>query len=130
MTRPVLSARHYALLAAGAVAFTMYGSFVPFEFVSRPWSDVQVGFWHIARGGVDISSRSDFIANCMLGVPLGFCLLGALRVDRPGRGFVAAVGVWLVCVLVAVSVEFAQAYCPTRTPAVSDVLAQSIGAIV
>jgi glycopeptide antibiotics resistance protein len=128
MTRPGPTARHYALLALGAVAFTVYGSLVPFDFVSRPWSEVVDGFWRVAEGGVAVASRSDFLANCLLGVPLGFCLLGALRVDRPGRGFVAGVGAWLACVAVAVGVEFAQAYFPPRTAALSDVLAQATGA--
>ncbi len=130
MTRPVLTARHYALLAVGAAAFIVYGSLVPFGFTPRPWPDVVDGFWRVAEGGVAVGSRSDFVANCLLGTPLGFCLLAALRVDRPGRGIGAAVAVWPACVALAVAVEFAQAYLPARTASLSDVLAQGIGAAV
>ena len=72
------------------------------------------------------------LANVLLGVPLGFCLLGARRVDRPGRGAAVRAGLvlWPGCVALAAAVEFAQLYFPGRTSSATDVLAQGVGAAV
>ena len=128
--RPVLDRRWYAALAAGWAAFTVYGSLVPFDYQPRP--DAFATFRDVLTEGPDIDSRSDWVANCLLGVPLGFFLLGALRADTSGRGAAAATGVlvWPACVLVAVGVEFAQLYFPPRNSSASDILAQSLGSAV
>lgn len=119
----------YWWLVLGVAAFTVYGSFVPFHFRPRPWADA-VGAWEwvLANRRV-IESRSDFVANFLLGVPLGFCLLGALRVDRAGqRGTIlTAAAAWPLCVLLAAGVEFGQLYFPGRTSSAADVIAQGAG---
>lgn len=125
----LLGRRAYALLALGAVAFTLYGSYVPFHYRSRSWSDATDAFHWAMENRLAMQSRSDWVANCMLGVPLGFCLLAALRVDRPSRN--AAVGTGLVllpvCTAFAAAVEFGQLYFSGRTCAGSDVWAQGMG---
>lgn len=128
--RPVLDRRWYAAFAAGWAAFTVYGSLVPFDFHYRP--EALAAFRDVLVQGADIDSRSDWVANFLLGVPLGFFLVGALRVDTPGRGAAAVTGalVWPACVLVAVGVEFAQLYFPPRNSSASDILAQSLGSAV
>ena len=132
MTRvPPLSARAFLLVALGVAAFTLYGSLIPFEFRYRPLSealDVFVGIMTTLPCGH--LSRSDVLANVLLGVPLGFALLGAARADRPGALPAMLWGLALlpVCVGVAVAVEFLQLYTPGRTCALSDVLAQILGA--
>jgi VanZ family protein len=127
--RTVPTAGTFAGLAVAAAAFTAYGSLVPFHFRPRPWDEV-LGAWQwvlVNRWAID--SRSDWAANVLLGMPLGFCLLGALRVDRPGARAAArtALAVWPVCVLFAAAVEFAQLYFPGRTSSLSDVVAQGLG---
>jgi VanZ family protein len=127
--RTVPTAGTYAALAAGVVAFTLYGSFVPFDFRWRP-PDEAAGAWDwVLAHRIGIASRSDFAANVLLAFPLGFCLLGALRVDRPGVRAAALTGlaVWPACVLFAAAVEFAQLYFPGRTASGSDVIAQAVG---
>ena len=67
----------------------------------------------------------------MLGMPLGFTLLGLLTVDRGWpRGKVVVVGLLLLpaCALFAATVEFAQLFTLTRHCAVSDMVAQPLGA--
>lgn len=120
--------RALAWAAAGVAAFIVYGSLVPFHFGPRTDS-----FARILGAGVRVSSRSDLIANTLLGVPLGFALLGAVCADRGWpRARVAAVGLGLLpaCVLLAAAVEYAQLYTHTRNCAVSDIVAQGAGALL
>jgi VanZ family protein len=122
--------RTFALLAAGAAAFTVYGSLVPFAFTDRSWGAAVEAFPGAVRDRLVPDSRSDALANLLLGVPLGFALLGAVRADRPGRGKDVAVGLLLLpgCLLFAAAVEFAQLFTPERTCAGSDVVLQTLGA--
>lgn len=115
------------LLAAGVAAFVVYGSLVPFQFGPRTGS-----FGDVLGGGVKITSRSDALANVLLGVPLGFALLGAACADRNWpRPKVAAVGLLLLplCVLFSALVEYAQLWTLTRTCSLSDIVAQALGAV-
>src|SRR5262249_41372537 len=70
------------------------------------------------------------IANVMLGVPLGFGLLGLVCADRgwpPAR--VARIGLYLLpaCAAFAAAVEFSQLFTAARTCSTSDILAQTLG---
>ncbi len=116
-------------LAAAVAAFTVYGSLVPFHFRAVPFGDAVGRFRATLAAGVSIESKSDAAANLMLGVPLGFALLGcACR----GRSQVAtAVGILVLlpaCAGFASAVEFAQLFTPNRNCAASDILAQALGA--
>ena len=126
---PVPNHRTFALIVLGSLAFTVYGSLVPFESRSRPWGEVTDAFvWAMANRWWP-ESRSDGVANVLLGVPLGFGLLGLVCVDRRSR--LAAIGRGLLllpaCVGVAAGVEFVQLYFPARTCSGSDVLCQGLG---
>ncbi|HVK19167.1 MAG TPA: VanZ family protein [Fimbriiglobus sp.] len=127
---PMTAARWYAVLAAASAAFIAYGSFVPFHFQARPLGEAWDTFAWVMQTRWRIESRSDLLANVLLGVPLGFCLLGARRVDRPGRGAAVRAGLamWPGCVAYAAAVEFAQLFFAGRTSSATDVLAQGVGA--
>lgn len=132
MTTPRPTRRTLTLFVLGVVAFTVYGSLVPFEFRSRTPADVTDAFrWAMTRRPLP-ESRSDGLANVLLGVPLGFGLLGLVRLDRPGAAPAVAAGVLLLplCLAFAAAVEFAQLYVPERTCAGSDVLCQGVGAAI
>jgi VanZ family protein len=122
--------RALGLLVVGAVAFTVYGSLVPFDFHARELGETEGSFFWTMRNRWRPESRSDGIANVMLGIPLGFGLLGLLRIGTANRLADAAVGVLLLpmCMAFAAGVEFAQLYVPERTCAGSDVLCQGFGA--
>ena len=132
MTHPPPNRRTFALLVLGAVAFTYYGSLVPFDYRPRPWGEVVDSFAWAMRNRALPESRSDGVANVLLGIPLGFALLGLVCVDRttPVYRFalVRAVLLLPLCTLVAAGAEFAQLYFPARTCSGSDVLCQTLGA--
>ncbi len=133
MTEPrPLTSRGYALLTLGVAAFTVYGSLVPFDFQRIPWNDARTAFEKEMGQLPRMVSKSDVAANLLLGVPQGFCFLGAVRVDRPGfRGsLLAALAIWPWCICLAFGVEFAQLYAPGRTCSASDVAAQSSGSLL
>ena len=129
--RPQFGRKAYALAAIGLIAFTLYGSYVPFEFRARPWREIWSSFEWAMRNRIAFESRSDGLANWLLGFPLGFCMLGALRVDRPNGLVTAILGGLLVpiCTLFAAAVELGQLYFPARTCSGSDVIAQGLGSL-
>jgi VanZ family protein len=77
-----------------------------------------------------VYSRSDGVGNVAVAVPLGFLLLAAARVDRPGGvgALAAALALWPVAVGVAVLAEFGQVYLPTRYATGADIWCQAVGA--
>ncbi len=120
---------HYALLALGFAAFTVYGSLVPFHFHARGAADALDAFAWVLANRVAIEARGDALANVLLGVPLGFLTLAALRADRPGRRatWLLAAALLPLCALFAAAVEFAQLFTAERTCSATDILAQSLG---
>jgi VanZ family protein len=122
-----------AILILCSVAFTLVGSLVPFEFRSRPIKEVGDSFAWAMANRIAIQSRSDGIANVLLGVPLGFSILGIACVQRCLT--VAAIAMRVLIALIAsmafaAIVEFLQLYAPLRTCCASDVLAQGVGAMI
>jgi glycopeptide antibiotics resistance protein len=120
--------KHCAWLALAFCAVAIYGSFVPFRFAACSWNDAVGRLWSVCNFATR-PSRSDFAANILLFVPIGFFLTGTLTLDR------AALVRWLAAALVppgafvlSVAIEFAQIYFPPRTPSLNDVIAQAIGA--
>ncbi len=114
------------------MAFTIYGSLVPFNYHARSWDDAVSAFRWVLQTRMKIESRSDYLANCLLGVPLGYFLLGMLRVDRPGvlpSVFWASV-LLPICTVFSACVEFSQLYFPGRTCSGSDIAAQAVGSAI
>jgi VanZ family protein len=123
--------RWFAFLVLASASFTLFGSLVPFEFRNR--SDAVESFVRAMTARIVIESRSDVVANVMLGVPLGFGLLGLICVDRQIprlRAGLYGLAMLPACCVFSASVEFAQLYVPVRTCSGSDVLAQTFGSAV
>jgi VanZ family protein len=121
----------YALLALGSAAVIAVGSLVPFDFQARPWADATEAFVRAMATRALAISKSDILANLLLGLPLGFSLLGMLHAGRAvSRLRVLLFGLALLpaCAVFSAAVEFAQLYAPGRSCAGLDVLAQTIGA--
>lgn len=130
MTAPTRTT--YALLAAAAAAFVLYGSWVPFDFRAPPGNDPVRYFVDCLRDPdrIAVHSRSDSIGNVAVAVPLGFFLLAAARVERRrGLGeLLAALALWPLAVAVAVLAEFGQVFLPTRYATGADIWCQAVGA--
>ncbi len=125
-----LPPRFFGWLALTVAFFTIYGSLVPFQYRWRPFQDALDGYSWVLENRMDIQSRSDFLANFVLGVPLGFALAAWLMLDRPNSGtrkLLIAICIWPCCVVFAAAVEFTQLYFPARTCSGSDIIAQALG---
>jgi glycopeptide antibiotics resistance protein len=123
--------RAYACLGIGVMAFAVYASLIPFNLQYVPfdlaWTIYRAVMSHTSLRGI---SRTNFLANILLFVPVGFGLTGALLVDRRRRAsLLAIVFVLLPSVALSLTVEFLQIFAPGRVPALSDVEGQTIGCL-
>lgn len=127
-----LTCRLAGLIAIASAAFTWYGSLVPLEFRSRSFSEAFEAFRWAMTQRWWYESRSDAVVNVMLGIPLGFGLLGFMRAGQNDKVADVITGALLlpVCLVFAAAVEFTQLYTLTRTTAGSDVLCQGFGAVI
>ena len=107
------------------LAFPIYGSLLPFEWRDRDPGEALQTFLALLAGPLHIDSRPDFAANLLLALPLALLLQGAL-----GRRLWTAPLVWALCTLLAALLEGTQLFFSGRNPALSDVLAQSCGALL
>ena len=147
--------RAYLWLGIAIMAFAVYASLIPFTFTYVPLDIAWLEYTTImSRTSLRIS-RTNFVANILLFVPVGFGLTGSLLVDRisrwswgptpaqhpsaqttragdPARRFAvpAALGVLAVSVTLSSSVEFLQLFTPGRMTAPSDVVGQTLGCLI
>lgn len=122
--------RAFGLLALGAALFTAYGSLVPFDFHYLPPGEAAGEFARAMTGRLRLASRADAVVNVLLGVPLGFGLLGLCRAGTAGPRGDLLYGLALLpfCALFAAAVEFGQVFLPERFCSGADVWCQSLGA--
>jgi VanZ family protein len=122
---------HYLVLLFGFAAFALYGSLIPFDFISVGFEDALKRFAQILGSNVGIDSRSDCVANILLAFPLGFCGAASLGADKRG----AARAIWQaalvvgLCACYSTSLEFMQLWTPGRTSSQNDIAAQTVGAL-
>jgi VanZ family protein len=128
MTPVVPSARHYAVLLAAFAAFVLYGSFVPFTTRPLTFDTAVRSFFDRMGRGATFESRSDWAANVILFVPLGFLAAGALSVDR--RRSLAVLALIPAMTLFSAAMEFGQLWFPARTTSVNDVAAETLGGAI
>jgi VanZ family protein len=124
--------RTFLVGLAASVLFAIYGSLVPFDLHRLPL-DLAIRRFDLAmEGPLQAWSRSDLIANVLLMVPVAFCLMAALRLDRRGLGISAIASIFtLACGYgFANSLEFMQVFTSDRIVSKSDVVAQTIGATI
>jgi VanZ family protein len=125
---PAPNARFYAWMTAAFAAFVIYGSLVPFHFRPIPWDEAWTHWQSVCSLPVKVESRSDWAANILLFIPLGFLGMAALAVDRGRAADLWALPVLAACAAFSASIEFLQLYFPPRVSSLSDVAAESIGA--
>lgn len=125
-------AGRYGLWAVLYAAFVVYGSLIPFEYRPLPLAAAWVEFRHIPYLRLGVASRADWVANILLYVPLAFLLSGAAagRCRTQLCRWLASGGVLVLCVSLAVGVEFAQLYFPQRTVSRNDIYAEFIGSLL
>ncbi|HBI43173.1 MAG TPA: hypothetical protein DDY78_10005 [Planctomycetales bacterium] len=124
------AARHYAWLTAAFAAFALYGSLVPFEFRPLPWAETQKRWAEVCAQPVRVESRSDWAANILLFVPLGFLGMAALCSDRGRAADWWAVPTAAAWACFSAFLEFSQLYFPPRDSSINDIAAESLGAAV
>jgi VanZ family protein len=129
--RPYLGTRTFALLTLAFLFITVYGSLVPFVVKPLSWEE-GVARWHeVCAKPLGMNSRTDFVTNVLLFIPLSFLLVGTLAVDR-GRlmAILAAVLIIPLCAALSASIEFTQIWFEYRESSLNDVLAETLGAVV
>ncbi len=112
--------------------FPVYGSLIPFAWQEVGLADAARRFAELLSEPLAIASRADFAANILLAVPLAALWMAAMVGGRgrraPPTEVAAAAAVWLGCSALALALEFSQIFFSGRSPALSDVVAQSVGA--
>ena len=93
-------------LAGVFVAFAAYGSFVPLRWNAVPLDAAVERFAQTPFIPLSRASRSDFLTNVLLFVPIGF-FRGAANRSR-GLAVVWLLPVTLVCLGLSVAIEFGQ----------------------
>jgi len=124
---PAPNRRHYAVLAMLFAAFAIYGSVTPLRLHPMLFDEAIERFRLVLVQPLAVPSRSDWLANFLLLLPFGFCLMAAICCDHPYFGAPAFLVTVVACLALAVSVEFAQLFFPPRVSSINDIAAQSCG---
>jgi VanZ family protein len=124
---PAPNRRHYALLTLLLAVITFYGSVAPLHLHRMPFAEAVQRFREVLAQPIAVQSRSDWLANFLLLLPFGFCLMAAICCDRPYFAPPALLVTVVACLVLATFVEFAQLYFPPRCSSVNDIVAQGIG---
>lgn len=134
VTNDSQSSRWTFWAALAYTAFPIYGSLIPFRWAPQPFDEAVAHFAALLAGPVTVASRADFAANVLLALPLALLWLAAvvegLRLRRGLAVALAGAVVWGACMLLALALEFSQIFFSGRQPAVSDCVAQGIGAAI
>jgi glycopeptide antibiotics resistance protein len=122
------TSRFYTLATFAFLLFIIYGSFVPWQFREVPFSE-GVEIYRMAMSKpISYDSKSDFVANVMLFIPLGYLALGALSVDRKPplvAGFLLP-----SYAILSAGIEFGQVWAAERFPSINDVVGETLGGLI
>ena len=126
--------KRYRLLALAVayLAFTIYGSLVPFELRHKTLAEAWQFFRHVPYLKLGVASRADWIANIVLYIPFAFFASGWLShySGISGRRFIRIVLVFAAGASLAVAVEFTQIWFAPRTVSLNDIIAEIIGTLI
>ena len=112
-------------LTLATILLILYGSLFPFRFSSLREVDV----WGLITGlGFARTSRGDVVANLLLYIPLGMCLMLAWpqRWTRT-RGFIWAVALGT---LLSLLVELLQVHASSRVSSLTDLVLNAAGTAI
>jgi len=122
------TARFYGVATFAFLLFILYGSFVPWQFRNTPLEQGLETYRAAMTKPISYDSKSDFLANVMLFIPLGYLALGAFAVDR--KPPLVAVLLLPAYALLSAGIEFGQVWADARYPSVNDVVGETIGGII
>gem|GEM_PF-536892 len=123
--------RRRLLLVAFTIyaAFVVYGSLVPLHFndigAAAAWQKLVAS----VDAGLDFRERADWAANVLLFIPLAYLAMAVAKTGRRpwlGQGVFVIIG----CIALSIAVEFLQAFFPPRIVSLSDIVAESTGAVL
>ena len=112
------------------MVFAVYVSLIPFDLRVMPLAVAWDQFWVAATAPGQRLSRTNFLANVLLFVPLGFALMGMVLLDRRAslvKVAAAFVVTGVLSIVASITAEFLQVFAEGRVPSGLDVLAQAIG---
>ena len=123
--------RYFAVLLLGFVFLAVYGSLVPLAPVEMEWPVAFARFRFILQQPLSLASRSDWVTNVLLFVPIGFLGTGLALGARPGdwRRGAGIVLVVVTSAALSLAIEFAQLWVEGRTSSQNDVVAETLGAL-
>lgn len=109
--------------------FVVYGSLLPFDHNGTTFPQAIERFNNIPYLDLGIVSRADWVANILLYIPMSYLGMALTRFTAAKRlpSPVSALLVILVCLSIAVGVEFTQTFIAPRTVSQNDLIAESIG---
>ncbi len=117
-------------LAAAAAAFAalaVYASIIPFDTTvlspGTAWTLI------MSSWPPTVTSKTDFAANVLLQFPLGFLLTGAMALKPSRSRSLAVVASTVAGASLALGIEWAQGMVADRTPSLTDVFAETVGAL-
>ena len=124
--------RRLLLLSCAAVflGFAIYGSFVPFRLTRVPLGEALARFPPFDPATLGRGSGSDFVANVLLFVPIGFALAGALADRSRALALLVIPMVGAMALASSVAIEFGQIFMGGRTPSWHDITGETLGAIL
>ena len=125
--------RVYAWTAVAVAVFAIYASLIPFEFRPVPVERAIGRFERVMLSSrTERTSRSNYLANTLLFVPIGFGLSGAALAQRRGRWLpiLWIPGIVATSLAISLTAEFLQIFVPGRIVSRDDVAAQMLGCVV
>ncbi len=121
---PMAWVREWSAIAIISAIIIAFVTLFPFNFA---W-DIGVSVGTIFQQFHHPTNPADFIGNILLFLPFGFGLTGWVR--NPSFGvFTSAIAIVLISLGLSLSVESLQVFLPSRSPTLSDLLANSLGGL-
>jgi VanZ family protein len=114
------------------VLFILYGSFIPFRFTADTGTlreNLAHVRWSLFKDGRRAFSIPDVVSNVLLFVPLGVLAVGARGTSGPSVAPTVVGAVALAAVLAA-GIEVGQLFAPGRVSSISDLIANTTGALL
>lgn len=112
--------------------FVVYGSLIPFDLRDISFDQAVLNFSNIKFLDLGIESRADWIANIILYMPLAFfgCAFAVGMRAMDSLRYFRALIILVLCLGIAVAVEFAQTFFAPRTVSLNDLVAEGFGSLL